>query len=132
MIKYLIIFLLTIMYFLSSFSKIKNYSDVVEGFGKRFSKQLFEMPQVFYMMLLVLAILIQFFCPLIIMYSAYDKKYRNYGYYACLILIIFTIKATYLYHFPPSDKEYYPFMSNVTTIGGLSLLAYVLKYDLFY
>ena len=49
-----------------------------------------------------------------------------------IILIIFTILATYLYHFPPSDKEYYPFMSNVTTIGGLSLLAYVLKYDLFY
>ena len=131
MIKYLITFLLTIMYFLSSFSKIKNYSSVVEGFGKRFSKQLFEMPHIFYMMSVVVAILIEFFCPLIIMYSVYDKKYKEYGYYACLTLILFTILATYLYHFPPFGKEYYPFVSNTTAIGGLSLLAYVLKYGLF-
>lgn len=131
MIKYLITFLLTIMYFLASFPKIKNFPNVVKGFGKRFSKQLFEMPQIFYMMSVVVAILIEFFCPLIIMYSVYDKKYKNYGYYACLTLILFTIKATYLYHFPPFGKEYYPFVSNTTTIGGLSLLAYVLKYGLF-
>ena len=131
MIKYFITFLLTIMYFLSSFSKIKDYPNVVKGFGKRFSKQLFDMPHIFYMMSVVVAILIEFFCPLIIMYSIYDKKYKDYGYYACLILIAFTILATYLYHFPPSGKEYYPFISNTTTIGGLSLLAYVLKYNHF-
>lgn len=131
MIKYLITFLLIIMFFLSSFSKIVNYPNVVKGFGKRFSKQLFKMPEIFYMMSVVFAILIQFFCPLIIMYSVYNKKYKEYGYYACLTLILFTILATYLYHFPPYGKEYYPFVSNVTTIGGLSLLAYVLKYGLF-
>tara|TARA_B100001287_G_scaffold242851_1_gene218529 strand:- start:1242 stop:1601 length:360 start_codon:yes stop_codon:yes gene_type:complete len=119
------------MYFLASFPKIKNFPNVVKGFGKRFSKQLFEMPQIFYILSIVVAILIEFFCPLIIMYSVYDKKYKNYGYYACLTLILFTIKATYLYHFPPFGKEYYPFISNTTTIGGLSLLAYVLKYGLF-
>ena len=131
MIKYFIAFLLTIMFFLSSFSKIKNYQDVVKEFGKRFSSKLFNMPQAFYMMSIVVAICIQFFCPLIIMYSIYDKKYNIYGSIACLIIALFTILATYLYHFPPSDKEYYPFMSNVTTIGGLSLLAYILKYNHF-
>jgi uncharacterized membrane protein YphA (DoxX/SURF4 family) len=131
MIKYFIVFLLTIMFFLSSFSKIKNYPNVVKGFGKRFSSKLFNMPQTFYMMSIVVAICIQFFCPLIIMYSIYDKKYNIYGSIACLIIALFTILATYLYHFPPSDKEYYPFMSNVTTIGGLSLLAYILKFNHF-
>ena len=131
MIKYLITFLLTIMYFASSFSKIKNYPSVVDGFGKKFSKKLFNMPHMFYMMSILVAIFIQFFCPLIIMYSIYNKKYRFFGSIACLILIVFTIKATYLYHFPPYGKEYYPFISNVTAIGGLSLLAYVLKYGSF-
>jgi len=131
MIKYFIAFLLTIMFFLSSFSKIKNYQDIVKGFGKRFSNKLFNMPQAFHMISIIIAICIQFFCPLIIMYSIYNKKYNIYGTIACLLLIKFTILATYLYHFPPSDKEYYPFMSNVTTIGGLSLLAYVLKYNHF-
>ena len=51
-----------------------------------------------------------------------------YGFYATLSLIIFTIKATYLYHFPPYGKEYYPFMGNLTTVGGLSLLAYIFYY----
>ena len=131
MIKYFIAFLLTIMFFLSSFSKIKNYQEVVKGFGKKFDNKLFNMPQVFYMMSIIIAICIQFFCPLIIMYSIYDKKYSIYGSIACLIIALFTILATYLYHFPPSGKEYYPFMSNVTTIGGLSVLAYVLKYNHF-
>ena len=131
MIKYFIAFLLTIMFFLSSFSKIKNYQEVVKGFGKKFDNKLFNMPQVFYMMSIIIAIFIQFFCPLIIMYSIYDKKYSIYGSIACLIIALFTILATYLYHFPPSGKEYYPFMSNVTTIGGLSVLAYVLKYNHF-
>ena len=131
MILYFIAFLLTIMFFLSSFSKIKNYQEVVKGFGKKFDNKLFNMPQVFYMMSIIIAICIQFFCPLIIMYSIYDKKYSIYGSIACLIIALFTILATYLYHFPPYDKEYYPFMSNVTTIGGLSLLAYVLKYNHF-
>ena len=131
MILYLISFLLTIMFFLSSFSKIKNYQEVVKGFGKKFDNKLFNMPQVFYMMSIIIAICIQFFCPLIIMYSIYDKKYSIYGSIACLIIALFTILATYLYHFPPSGKEYYPFMSNVTTIGGLSVLAYVLKYNHF-
>jgi len=137
MIKYLIVILLTIMFFLSSFSKINNFTDVVRGFKKRFSEKIIRMPDVlgipdiFYKLSIVFAIFIQFFCPLIILYSVYNPKYYMYGFHATLFLIIFTIKATYLYHFPPYGKEYYPFMSNVTTIGGLSLLAYIFYYKLF-
>jgi len=88
-------------------------------------------PDIFYKLSIVFAIFIQFFCPLIILYSVYNPKYYMYGFNATLFLIIFTMKATYLYHFPPYNKEYYPFMSNVTTIGGLSLLAYIFYYKLF-
>ena len=129
MIKYLIVVLLTIMFFLSSFSKISDYSNVVKGFKKRFSEKLFNMPDISYNLAIISAICIQFFCPLIILYSVYNPKYYMYGFYATLSLIIFTIKATYLYHFPPYGKEYYPFMGNLTTVGGLSLLAYIFYYN---
>ena len=129
MIKYLIVVLLTIMFFLSSFSKITDYSNVVKGFKKRFSEKLFDMPDISYNLAIISAIFIQFFCPLIILYSVYNPKYYMYGFYATLSLIIFTIKATYLYHFPPYGKEYYPFMGNLTTVGGLSLLAYIFYYN---
>tara|TARA_B110000211_G_scaffold233777_1_gene300940 strand:- start:303 stop:665 length:363 start_codon:yes stop_codon:yes gene_type:complete len=117
------------MFFLSSFSKISDYSNVVKGFKKRFSEKLFDMPDIFYKLSIIFAIFIQFFCPLIILYSVYNPKYYMYGFYATLSLIIFTIKATYLYHFPPYGKEYYPFMGNLTTVGGLSLLAYIFYYN---
>ena len=129
MIKYLIVVLLTIMFFLSSFSKITDYSNVVKGFKKRFSEKLFNMPDISNNLAIISAICIQFFCPLIILYSVYNPKYYMYGFYATLSLIIFTIKATYLYHFPPYGKEYYPFMGNLTTVGGLSLLAYIFYYN---
>ena len=129
MIQYLIVALLTIMFFLSSFSKISDYSNVVKGFKKRFSEKLFNMPDISYNLAIISAICIQFFCPLIILYSVYNPKYYMYGFYATLSLIIFTIKATYLYHFPPYGKEYYPFMGNITTVGGLSLLAYIFYYN---
>ena len=129
MLKYLIVVLLTIMFFLSSFSKITDYSNVVKGFKKRFSEKLFNMPDISYNLAIISAICIQFCCPLIILYSVYNPKYYMYGFYATLSLIIFTIKATYLYHFPPYGKEYYPFMGNLTTVGGLSLLAYIFYYN---
>ena len=130
MLLYLIVTLLTIMFFLSSFSKIKDYPNVVKGFKKRFEKKLFNIPDIFYNLAIVIAICIQFFCPLIILYSIYNPKYKMYGFVASIWLIIFTILATYLYHFPPSGKEYYPFIGNVTTIGGLSLMAYFFYYIL--
>ncbi len=130
MLLYLIVTLLTIMFFLSSFSKIKDFPNVVKGFKKSFEKKIFNIPDIFYNLAIVIAICIQFFCPLIILYSIYNPKYKMYGFVASIWLIIFTILATYLYHFPPSGKEYYPFISNVTTIGGLSLMAYFFYYIL--
>mgnify|MGYP004412869207 CR=1 FL=1 len=49
-----------------------------------------------------------------------SKNQQLYGIYS---LILFTILATLLCHFPPVKHVYYPFISNVTTIGGLLCLA---------
>ena len=93
MIKYLIVVLLTMMFFLSSFSKISDYSNVVKGFKKRFSEKLFNMPDISYNLAIISAICIQFLCPLIILYSVYNPKYYMYGFYATLSLIILTLST---------------------------------------
>jgi len=127
MIMYPIAFLLTIMFFLSSFDKMSSFGDKSRGFGTRFEGKLFRIPTFVSHLAIVCAILIQFCCPLIIMYSIYDKKYKMYGAYASLVLAFFTVCATYLYNFPPYGEHYHPFISNVTTVGGLFLLAHNLK-----
>jgi len=50
---------------------------------------------------------------------------RNNQKLALYSLVVFTILATLLCHFPPVGHVYYPFISNVTTIGGLLSLAYL-------
>ena len=126
MIMYIIVVLLTIMFFLSSFQKIGNFEKVSNDLQTQVSKKLFDIPLNLARVGIVCAILIQFFCPLIILYSVYNKRYKIYGAIASLILAIFTVLATYFFHFPPTGQHYYAFMSNVTTVGGLSLLSYFL------
>ena len=126
MILYIIVVLLTIMFFLSSFQKIGNFEKVSNDLQTQVSKKLFDIPLDLARLGIVCAILIQFFCPLIILYSVYDKRYKIYGAIASLILAIFTVLATYFFHFPPRGQHYYAFMSNITTVGGLSLLSYFL------
>ena len=126
MILYIIVVLITIMFFLSSFQKIGNFEKVSNDLETQVSNKLFDIPLNLARLGIVCAILIQFFCPLIILYSVYDKRYKIYGAIASLILAIFTVLATYFFHFPPTGQHYYAFMSNMTTVGGLSLLSYFL------
>ena len=53
-----------------------------------------------------------------------NKKQQLTGVYS---LALFTILATLLCHFPPLGFTYYPFISNVTTLGGLLCLAELIK-----
>ena len=53
-----------------------------------------------------------------------NKKQKIMSVYA---LAVFTILATLLCHFPPTGFTYYPFISNVTTLGGLLCLAKLIE-----
>lgn len=116
---------LVFMYFVSSFSKIMHFSKTVKGLQVRAP----YIPHLLTNLMIISAILIQFIAPLLIVYATFfneDKKSQTYALYSCYALIIFTILATLLYHFPPNKSvRYYPFMSNVATTGGLMVLSYV-------
>lgn len=121
---YLSIFLLLIMFFLSGFDKIFNFINTSIGLQNKFQQMLLlNLPLWFFKFSIILVILLEIFAPLIIIYAEYNNKYKKYAKYSLYLLISFVIFATFLYHFPPFKSQYYPFMSNIATIGGLLILS---------
>ena len=117
--------ILNYMFFASGFDKLFNYSKVVNGLNNRLRSL---MPFSVYKILIAFAILIELICPMVIFYSSLvrNKKNDRYAVFASVMLIVFTIFATLFYHFPPTTSaKYYPFMSNLSLVGGLCLMTLV-------
>jgi len=113
-------FLLTILFFLSGFDKINNVSKLADGLKNKVN---LNINIDLYKLAIIIVILLEIFAPIIIMYSIQYKKYYKHAYYSTIGLILFTILATFLYHFPATGKNYYSFMDHVALVGGLMLLA---------
>jgi uncharacterized membrane protein YphA (DoxX/SURF4 family) len=110
---------ITLLFFLSGFHKIKDFINVTKGFVNKT-----HLPFTLGKFIIAYVIILEILAPLII--TAYAYNYNPtllpYARFSIIALIIFTILATILYHFPPNKNNYYSFMSNLSTIGGLMLL----------
>lgn len=108
------------MFLLSGIHKFQGFSSTVNGFMDKtgLSNNISTLA-------ILLAAILQVTASSIIMYESYydTGKYRKIAKLSCYALAVFTIAATLIYHFPPTGKTYYPFISNVTTFGALLLLA---------
>ena len=116
---------LNLMFFVSGVDKLFHFDKVAGGLGKRLGDLA---PTGVYKLLIVAAILIELLCPPMILYCALRRNARNdrVGFYCSILLIVFTVMATLFYHFPPTTSaKYYPFMSNLSLVGGLGLMAAV-------
>lgn len=105
-----------IMFVLAGADKVCNFDKVVKGFITRAPIT----PVWLASICIIVAIVIELVGPAMINYGFFKKDKAMYL-IGCVSLIIFTILATLIYHFPPTGFRYYPFMSNLTTIGGLML-----------
>ena len=117
--------IINFMFFVSGIDKLLHFEKVVNGLAKRLGDHL---PIAVYQLLIVGAIVIELACPPVILYCAYRRSDRNntLGFYASVALILITVMATLCYHFPPTtSSKYYPFMSNLSLLGGLGLMAAV-------
>jgi uncharacterized membrane protein YphA (DoxX/SURF4 family) len=110
---------ITLLFFLSGFNKIKDFNQVTKGFVNKTKIPLFLAKIV-----ILGVILLEIIAPLIITLYSYNLNKSLYPYVKLSLigLIIFTILATLIYHFPPVGSNYYSFTSNLSTIGGLILL----------
>lgn len=112
--------LITLMYFLSGFSKILNFSTVAQSFAV-----LTGSPLLMAKLIIFLVIVLEIVAPALITSHVALKGItsKSTAKRAVQALAVFTVAATLLYHFPPVKGQYYPFMSNVTALGGLVLLS---------
>ena len=110
-----------IMFFLSGIDKMINFYKISNEFT---TKTPVKIPIELAYLAIIIAIIIQLAAPILINVGLI-KKNKQLIFYSTLSLIIFTVLASLLYHFPPIGYQYYPFMSNLTTIGGLMLILYI-------
>lgn len=110
---------ITLLFFISGFHKIKDFTNVVKGFMNKTA-----LPLPLAKIIISCVIVLEIVAPFIISLYSYNSNPQLYTYAKlCLLaLIVFIILATFLYHFPPFGSNYYSFMSNLSTLGGLLLL----------
>lgn len=116
-------FLLLLIFFISGFNKITNTVSLSSGL---YSKLPF-LPQILCNLAIYGVIILEIIAPMMILYTIVYNKNKKQSYYLTIMLIIFTILATILYHSPLQAKQYYYFMKNVSIIGGLLLLLSLLE-----
>ena len=115
-IEKLAVTLFFIMFIYSGFQKINKFSKKVDNLQKRtgLSPPLNELG-------MIGVILLEIIGSLLIIYYFFDGNIdKKLVKGICIVYLLFLIVVTYLYH-PPTDKPI-PFLSNVTTFGGMLLI----------
>lgn len=120
-----IIPMIVIMFILSGVNKISTFEATVNSL----KKHLQSMPEWFYNIAIIIVILIEIIAPMIIINYVINGQYKNEAYLSSIVLIVFTILATLLYHFPDftNYKKSIPFWANISLIGGLLLIIKIIE-----
>ena len=114
--------LLVLMFLVSGINKIYTFDGVVEGLKQKIQ---YDLPIVFYNIVIVMVILLEIIAPIIIINYGLTGNYKQEAYYSAIGLVLFTILATIIYHFPSCSNytKCIPLWANISLIGGLLLLA---------
>lgn len=121
---FIAVILITLLFLLSGLNKLQNISGTAKYLQDKVKINIdFNL----YKLLIICVIILQIFGPIIILYHMYTKSYKEYAKLSANLLILFTIIATIIFHYPPVGKDYYSFMSNLSTIGGLMLVSYYIN-----
>lgn len=111
--------MILLMFILSGIGKIKNFDKVSKGLMKRFP---IKLPLFFFKLAITGVIILLSGGSLFILYSLFANKFRKIASYIIMLLIVFTIAATLLYHFPKPKSKNIPFWSNITITGAFVLM----------
>jgi uncharacterized membrane protein YphA (DoxX/SURF4 family) len=115
--------LITLLFFLSGFDKIYKFTKTTSKFAKKIG-----VPLTLAQLIIIGVIVLEIVAPLVIAAYLYTRAFALVPFFklAVIGLSLFTVGATALYHNPLKSKDnYYAFMSNTSTLGGL-LALYVL------
>ena len=109
--------LLLFIFVVAGVGKIRNFTST--SIGMKNMTNLKFLPDIFFKFAIFMAILIEIVAPLIIIGNIFNLTSNRLAKYSIISLIIFTIFATLIYHFPTNPGQKNPFMKNVAIIGGL-------------
>ena len=109
------------LFVLSGFSKIKNFDSTVNALKSVFWIK--GIPNAFFQLAIVGAIVTLIGCPALMMYSVFNPSLRYIGKLCCYMLILFTVLASLLFHFPTIPSERINFVKNMSIIGGFLALS---------
>lgn len=138
--------LVTLMYFYSGIEKMSSVSSTTKMLKKQYERKLsyFKLNNTLYTTAIICVILLEVLGPLIIvgyfsykyyidnytqqkngrLLLKYSKLFKKISKIIIVALVLFTILATYLFHFPPVGREKYAVLTNICACGGLLLLGY--------
>ena len=121
-IKIFLILLISALFFSSAYNKITNFNSVADGLkNKIYSSVLFNwMPDISKFALLF-AIFLLLSGPIMMIYGTLmdTNLVTKIG---ALLLIVFLILATILYHPPNDPAQLNNFLKNLSLMGGLGML----------
>jgi uncharacterized membrane protein YphA (DoxX/SURF4 family) len=111
--------LVLFMFLSSGVHKIMTFAKQSQQFARKFGISL-----VLGQVVISAVILLEVLAPLIIVqYGITGQRFlQPLAELGLLGLIVFTVLCNALYHWPATGSNYYSFMSNLSTIGGLILL----------
>ena len=110
--------LLSVFFFISGISKLTNVSGVSKGFAQKLP----FLGKTICFLTICGVVALEILAPILIV-AASLGHYTLLGYYSCYGFALFTILANFLYHYPPKEGNYYPFMRNLAIVGGLLSLS---------
>ena len=120
----IIVLICLAMFFVSGIEKIQNFDSTVSSVDDKLPGISSED---FIKGIVIAVIVLEILAPLIRAFSVTTDRAKSIAVLSAISLAIFTAIATYLYHFPPTGKAYYPFISNLTTFGCMLLIAYTIQ-----
>ena len=108
-----------ILYFLSGYNKALNFMPTVNMTMAKFP---IKFPLWFFKLTIVGVISLLTAGSGLLVYSTFTNKYKKLAFYTTILMIIFTIMATLMFHFPPYGDQKYHFQKNLSIVGGFFLL----------
>ena len=110
--------MLTLIFFIAGVNKIFNFNGVLQDFHTKIS----YLPKFISKIIILFVILIEIICPIIIICFFFTLHFKNFAHFAIVLLMVFTILATLLYHIPINFNQLVKFLYNISLLGGLWLL----------
>lgn len=113
------------LYVISGYGKITDFRNASNTLKEKFENKFqVSLPQKFYDFSLVLVIILLIFGSvlLFILHNSKGKNKKILLKLLCIEFISFTILSTYLYHTPPTGRDFYDCLKNTSIVGGFLII----------